>query len=74
MKWWLPRLIALFVLGAVAAILLTLMTFPFWNWFEEQTGIESMGHSGPANWCVIAVYIPIIMGGLISLWRKRTSA
>lgn len=40
-------------LGAVATILL----LPFWSWFEATTGIESVGHSGPAGWCYFAVFV-----------------
>ncbi len=38
------------------AIIITLLTFPFWRWFETVTAIESFGHSGPAEWCFVAVY------------------
>jgi phosphotransferase system glucose/maltose/N-acetylglucosamine-specific IIC component len=38
------------------AFILTFMLSPFWNWFEGVSGIESLGHSGPANWCFVGVY------------------
>jgi hypothetical protein len=38
-----------FVLGIVLAVTL----FPFWGWLEATTGIESVGHSGPATWCYV---------------------
>lgn len=37
------------------SVVTTLLLFPFWSWFEKATGIESMGHSGPAGWCYLAV-------------------
>ncbi len=30
--------------------LLAILTSRFWGWFEAKTGIESLGHSGPADW------------------------
>jgi hypothetical protein len=38
------------------ALILTILLWPFWNWFELVSGIESLGHSGPAAWCFGAVY------------------
>jgi hypothetical protein len=47
---------AAIVLEMVAILLplswtFTFMTFPFWRFLDTQTGIESFGHSGPAEWC-----------------------
>jgi hypothetical protein len=35
-----------FIAGCVGAV----VAWPFWGWFEKTTGIESLGHSGPADW------------------------
>ncbi len=50
-----PRI---FLLGLVAAVfslplggILTIVLLPLWSWVEATTGIESVGHSGPADWC-----------------------
>ena len=37
-------------LGLVGGFILAILTSPFWGWFEAKTGIESLGHSGPADW------------------------
>lgn len=50
------------------AVMGTLVAFPFWNWFEGMTGIESMGHSGPAEWCFVVVYALCL---LISFFAVR---
>jgi hypothetical protein len=50
-----------FIAGCVGAI----VTWPFWGWFEKTTGIESLGHSGPADWvfefmfgvCILATFV-----------------
>jgi hypothetical protein len=39
------------------AIVLTLLLLPLWRWIEETWQIESVGHSGPADWCFVAVYL-----------------
>ena len=44
-------------LGAVLA--LTLM--PAWRWLEARYGIESVGHSGPAEWCYLATFATCVL-------------
>ena len=55
-------------LGAI----LTLSLLPLWRLIEEKSGIESIGHSGPADWC----YLVCIGGcaltlGFIYIWAAR---
>lgn len=60
------HLIALSLIAVLAAPLTLLLTFvlsPFWNWFETVSGIESMGHSGPANWCFLAIFLLVLSFG-----------
>ena len=38
------------------AFLLTILLIPLWSSIESTYGIESIGHSGPANWCFYLVY------------------
>ena len=45
----------------LAVVLTLFFTFPFWRWFEAATGIESYGHSGPAEWCYAATYVLLII-------------
>ena len=35
-------------------IVLALVLLPLWRWLEQATGIEAVGHSGPAEWCYLA--------------------
>jgi hypothetical protein len=71
-----PR-VFLSVLGVVLvaaplSILATILLFPFWSWLEASTGIESVGHSGPAEWCYAAVFLILAAsGGLIMFFRRR---
>ncbi len=49
--------LTLAVIAVPVSFIITFVLAPFWNWFESVTGIESIGHSGPANWCFILDYI-----------------
>jgi H+/Cl- antiporter ClcA len=75
MKLWIRLALGLgvAVLAAPAALLVTVMLSPFWNWFESVSGIESMGHSGPANWCFVAVYGLLLVVAATAWWRRRAS-
>lgn len=54
------------------ALLLTLLLIPFWSWLEDTTRYESLGHSGPAGWCLLVVYLLVVsIGGVIWSSRKR---
>lgn len=59
------RILITLILCVPLAIILTLILFPFWGWFESITAIESFGHSGPAEWCFVAVYVTLIFIGLL---------
>jgi uncharacterized membrane protein len=48
------------VLALPLTLILTFILSPFWNWFETVSGIESMGHSGPANWCFVAMLLVVL--------------
>lgn len=64
------KFLAALALGAAAAPIAAIATFllvPLWRWIEAATGIESIGHSGPANWCFVAVYVVALALG-ISVW------
>jgi len=39
------------VVAVPVAIVLTIASLPLWSWIEATAGIESVGHSGPADWC-----------------------
>jgi hypothetical protein len=62
-------MIALVVLYGVAALPLsaitTLALLPLWRFIEERFGIESVGHSGPADWCFILLYVIWLSAGTV---------
>jgi len=47
------------------AIVVTLMLFPLWSWVESSTGFESVGHSGPAEWCYVTVFALLVAGAVV---------
>jgi len=52
--------LVLALLCAPLAVVVTLLTWQAWGWFEAATGIESLGHSGPASWCYVFVYAVLL--------------
>ena len=75
-----PRI---FLLGFVAAVIslplgviLTIVLLPLWSWLEATTGVESVGHSGPADWCYWATLIVVFcsIAAPLLMWERRNSA
>jgi len=59
-------IIIIMLVGVPLAIATTISTHPFWRWFELSTGIESYGHSGPAEWCYLFDYaLFVLIAGFI---------
>ena len=42
------------------SIIVTILLVPFWSWLEATSGLESLGHSGPAEWCYLILYVVIV--------------
>ena len=61
-------------LALPAAFIITITTFPLWRWFESASGIESFGHSGPADWCYWLVYGVVVTVASIIWWRLDRSS
>ena len=59
------------VIAAPLSILTTILLFPFWSWLEASTGIEAVGHSGPAESCYAVVFLLIATSGAIVIIRRR---
>ena len=48
--------LAILVVCMPVAFIGTFLLSPLWSWIEKTYGIESMGHSGPSDWCFYLVY------------------
>ena len=53
------------VLCLPAAILVTFVLSPLWSWIEARFGVESMGHSGPADWCFGLMYVLCLLAAML---------
>lgn len=51
---------AICLVAAPLAIAVTIGLMPLWSWIESKFAIESIGHSGPAEWCYLATYTVIL--------------
>jgi hypothetical protein len=68
--------VAVLLAGFVIAPVLTFVLWPFWDWLEATYGIESLGHSGPAEWCFAAIYglyLVVSLGMWLRLRRRKSS-
>jgi hypothetical protein len=63
--------IVVLVLLMPVAIGITLYMTPLWLWVELNYQIESLGHSGPAEWCFVAVYGLLVFVCLATLVLLR---
>lgn len=64
--------VGILLASAPASIVVTVVLFPFWRWLEENFHVESVGHSGPAEWCFLAVYLAFVaLGAWLFLLRKE---
>ena len=59
------KMIIVLLLAVPIALALVIFTVPFWRWIEASTGLESIGHSGPAAWCYIFVYVLLSLFGVL---------
>ncbi|MCB1908940.1 MAG: hypothetical protein KDH15_16360 [Rhodocyclaceae bacterium] len=56
------------------AAIVTITSAPAWAWFEQYSGLESYGHSGPAGWCYGVSYGLLLAGGLRLALRRASAA
>lgn len=62
--------LAICIISAPIAVIITLALLPFWSWIESAFRIESIGHSGPAEWCYLASYFFVLIC-LSLLWTAK---
>ena len=65
---------AICLISAPIAIAVTIALVPLWSWIESMFEIESIGHSGPAEWCYLASYVTILTCASMVWWAIRPRA
>ena len=56
------------LLGVPVTFFATIALLPLWSEIERRYGIESVGHSGPADWCFWVVFL-IYLGVALAVAR-----
>ena len=62
------------LLGVPVTFFTTVALLPLWSAIERRYGIESVGHSGPADWCfwmVFVIYLAVTLG-IVRPFRVRS--
>jgi hypothetical protein len=66
--------LALIVLALALSPLVTLLLMPIWRWLEARSGLEAVGHSGPAGWCYLLVFVLLASGAASALILRRSGS
>lgn len=56
------------LVGVPVTFFATFALLPLWSAIESRYGIESVGHSGPADWCFWTVFV-IYLAAAWVFWR-----
>jgi hypothetical protein len=64
-------IMAVLVIAVPLTLIATFLLYPLWSWLDVIAGIESLGHSGPANWCYESVYLVLVIAGVRYVLRKK---
>lgn len=64
-------IMAVLVIAMPLTLVVTFLLYPLWSWLDVIAGIESLGHSGPANWCYESVYLVLVIMGIRYVLKKR---
>lgn len=56
------------------SLVVTFILLPVWSWLEATFGIESVGHSRPAEWCYVVVDGILNLLVFVTLWYRWSSA
>jgi len=67
---WARRIATVLLVCIPLSLIVTFLAMPLWSWLEASYGIESVGHSGPAEWCYIVVYVVLNLLVFATLWYR----
>ncbi len=64
-------ILVLMIICIPLAFIITVLSNPLFLWIEKTFSIESVGHSGPAEWCYITVYLLLVAASAFILLKIR---
>ncbi len=74
---YLVLVVVVLVTSVPLSVVLTLFLIPLWRWLEATYGIESVGHSGPAEWCYVVTFLASLVisscAGILVVRRRAAS-
>jgi len=65
---------AVFIIAVPLTLIATFLLYPLWSWLDVIAGIESLGRTGPANWCYELVYVALVIAGVRYVLRKKLAS
>jgi hypothetical protein len=65
---------AIVLIGVPITFAATIALLPLWSMIERRYGIESVGHSGPSDWCFWVVFgVYLFLAAVIAIGVRRGS-
>ena len=65
---------AIVLVGLPITFAATFALLPFWSMIERRFGIESVGHSGPSDWCFLVVFgVYLSLATMVVIGRRRSA-
>ena len=65
-------IVAIVLIGMPITFAATIALLPLWSMIERRYGIESVGHSGPADWCFWVVFgAYLCVAAIVALALRR---
>jgi hypothetical protein len=68
------QVVIVLLAGLPFSFVFTFALVPLWRWVEGDLGIESIGHSGPAEWCFWLSYAIGVIAGLFLVMKSTRKA
>jgi len=63
------------LIGLPITFAATIALLPLWSMIERRYGIESVGHSGPADWCFWVVFgVYLSLAAIIAIGMNRSAS
>jgi len=56
------------VVSLPVTFIVTILLSPLWSWIEATYKVESIGHSGPSDWCFYLMEGLLLVPALFGYW------